>query len=142
MLLTTFLIAAAATTSTSGGGAALFWTAAGVVVAIVGVAITLGVMVFKGAGNWRRHARADAVEDQQVLSAGFGDGDRSAVAMEHSAVAVAVIALSGRVRKLEVSLEKINEAVTKIVQRTEENGGSSMKDQLNKIIEYIEKDDS
>ena len=100
--------------------------------------------------KWRVKRRLKEEEDNKVQVAIFGSkasppyGPVDGLLMEH-ANTIKVLKSHGeqleelrtKVAGVESTLSDVEQMVTKLVSRTEENGGSSIKDQLNRICESM-----
>jgi hypothetical protein len=60
---------------------------------------------------------------------------------QHIHTQAAIADLGDRVEALDRGLDEVKEQVDELISRTEPNGGGSMKDQLNRIVELLENRD-
>lgn len=119
------------------------WSAIGAVstVLVLGAGV-VGAVVTRTV-RWREHRMDEHSTDERVWTALFGRDAKApypAVAglvAEHAATAKAVQELGRRVETVETGMAQIEAAVGTLLQRTEANGGGSIKDDLTAIKEHL-----
>jgi len=119
--------------------AAIDWNAIGAISGLV--VVTTGVVgaVATRVQRWSNVHRTEVATDDRVLTALFGRDAKppySAIpglVTEHAEVAKLVTVLDARVGIVEAGLARVEGAIDTLIERTEENGGGSIKDQTNAL---------
>ena len=115
---------------------AMGWTEIGGVFTVISVALVFSSVIMAAGKKWRTQITEEDTLDKRIITALFGldaippypaiDG----LIKEHQM-------LHGRVEELEANTKIMSDRVQTLIERTQENGGSSIKDQLNVITAYI-----
>ena len=119
------------------------WTIAGVIVTVLSIALAAGGLVIGGIRKWRKQVEEEEEIDERIVTTLFGQDAKppypkiDGLVTSHAELVEAVAQLHPRVDELEDSLNTISRQVGTLVERTEENGGKSIKDQINRIERYI-----
>lgn len=122
---------------------AVNWTAIGSVCALFGVVVVIAGGVATRVNRWRSQHAAEIGGDERVNIALFGRPAKApypaipGLIEEHDQVISTISTFGGRLDSLEAELGGLRGAVAKLVERTEENGGNSIKDQMNRMDDWI-----
>jgi hypothetical protein len=111
--------------------------------AFVGTVVVLLGIFANQVRKWREERIAEEDAEQKVIMTLFGSEESppypavDGLVKRHEQTKKSVDALSERVASVEKSIVEVQCSVNKLVERTEPNGGSSIKDQLNRIENFL-----
>ncbi len=121
------------------------WNIIGALATVISLAVLIGGLVASRVKKWRAEVSEESDIDQRIITTLFGKDAIppypaiNGLIKEHGILAQLVEGLQKKVATLEDTMAIISEHVETLVERTQENGGSSIKDQLNAITDYITK---